>query len=170
MASAEPAATASDRLLELVGCLGREAGFAEVVESLTGGHAATLDGVWARPVRWWPPAGRPGPGDAGVVCPQIDQVDELIDDLALFTRLKPERFPASESFDRATHDEVFGERLHLLKLLRSAGGPELVVSSIQSLLQPVPSREELGGVPGGSASAMRSRSQSFPDGWWKTVF
>ena len=144
MASAEPAATASDRLLELVGCLGSEAGFAEVVESLAGGHAATLDGVWGSSCALVAAtlAAR-APATLAVVCPQIDQVDELIDDLALFTRLKPERFPASESFDRAAHDEVFGQRLHLLKLLEDAGGPKLVVTSIQSLLQPVPSREDL---------------------------
>ena len=172
MASAEPAATASDRLLELVGCLGSEAGFAEVVESLAGGHAATLDGVWGSSCALVAATlAASAPATLAVVCPQIDQVDELIDDLALFTRLKPERFPASESFDRAAHDEVFGQRLHLLKLLEDAGGPKLVVTSIQSLLQPVPSREDLARH---TRTAPRRRFDgrrgAWPDGWWKTVF
>ena len=46
MANAETVAAASGRLLELVGRLERHEGFAEVVESLGQGHAATLDGVW----------------------------------------------------------------------------------------------------------------------------
>ena len=142
MANADTAATASDRLLELVGCLEREAGFAEVVESLEEGHAATLDGVWGSSCALVAAAlAAHAPATLLVVCPQIDQVDELIDDLALFTRLTPERFPAAESFDRAAHDEVFGQRLQLLKLLQAPAAPKLVVTSIQSLLQPVPSRE-----------------------------
>ena len=144
MANAERAATASDRLLELVGCLEREAGFAEIVGSLTEGHAATLDGVWGSSCALVAAAlAAHAPATLLAVCPRIDRVDELIDDLALFTRLKPERFPASESFDRTTHDEVFGERLRLLKLLQGPATPKLVVTSIQSLLQPVPSRETL---------------------------
>jgi transcription-repair coupling factor (superfamily II helicase) len=152
MANAERASTASDRLLELVGCLEREAGFVEVVDSLTGGHAATLDGVWGSSCALAAAAlAAHAPATLLVVCPQIDQVDELIDDLALFTRLEPVRFPAAESFDREVRDEVFGQRLHLLKMLETLldkpavapVAPKLVVTSIQSLLQPVPSRETL---------------------------
>jgi transcription-repair coupling factor (superfamily II helicase) len=144
MANADSAATASDRLLELVGCLERQQGFAEVVGSLTGGHAATLDGVWGSSCALVAATlAAHVPATLVVVCPQVDQVDELIDDLALFTRLSPERFAASESFEQAVQDEVFGQRLHVLKLLQSADAPTLVVTSIQSLLQPVPSRETL---------------------------
>jgi transcription-repair coupling factor (superfamily II helicase) len=144
MANADTAAIASDRLLELVGCLEREAGFAEVVESLREGHAATLDGVWGSSCALVAAAlAAHAPATLLAVCPQMGQVDELIDDLALFTRLRPARFPAAESFDRATQDEVFGERLQLLKLLPGGDAPKLVVTSIQSLLQPVPSRQTL---------------------------
>ena len=144
MANADTATFASDRLIQLVQCLDHEAGFAEVVGSLKGGHAATLDGVWGSSCALVAAAlAAHAPATLLVVCPQIDQVDDLVDDLTLFTRLNPERFPASESSDRATHDEVFGERLRLLKLLRGTTVPRLVVTSIQSLLQPVPSRQTL---------------------------
>ena len=144
MANAETAAVASGRLLQLVGCLQREAGFAEVVESLQEGHAATLDGVWGSSCALVAAAlAVHAPATLLVVCTQIAQVDELSDDLALFTPLRPARFPAAESFDRATQDEVFGERLQLLKALPGDEAPKLVVTSIQSLLQPVPSRETL---------------------------
>ncbi len=46
MAHADAATDAAGQLLELVGLLERQEGFAEVVESLQAGHAATLDGVW----------------------------------------------------------------------------------------------------------------------------
>ena len=95
MASADVAAVASDRLLELVGCLERQEGFAEVVDSLSGGQAATLDGVWGSSCALAAAAlAAHAPAALVVICPQVDQVDELIDDLALFTRLKPDRFPA----------------------------------------------------------------------------
>jgi transcription-repair coupling factor (superfamily II helicase) len=145
MANADSAATASDRLLELVGCLERQKGFAEVVGSLHGGHAATLDGVWGSSCALVAATlAAQAPATLVVVCPQVDQVDEIIDDLTLFTRLSPERFAASESFEGAVQDEVFGQRLHVLKLLQSADAPKLAVTSIQALLQPVPSRETLG--------------------------
>jgi transcription-repair coupling factor (superfamily II helicase) len=168
MADADMAATQSDRLLELVGCLEREAGFAEVVESLSQGHAATLDGVWGSSSALVAAAlAAHAPATLLVVCPRIEQVDQLLAEAALFTRLKAERFPASESFERSELDDVFGERLHLLKLLQRAtatqppaaapasaappspalpkppAAPKLVIASIQSLLQPVPSRETL---------------------------
>ena len=144
MANAERAATASDRLLELAGCLRSEAGFAEVVKSLMEGHAATLDGVWGSSCALVAAAlADRVPAALVVVCPQIEDVDELIDDLALFTHLKPERFPAAESFDGAEYDDVFGQRLHLLKMLQSNVPPKIVATSVQSLLQPVPSRETL---------------------------
>jgi transcription-repair coupling factor (superfamily II helicase) len=147
MANDDTAATASGRLLELAGCLGSEAGFVEVVESLARGHAATLDGVWGSSCALVAASlAIQVPATLVVVCPQIDQVDGLIDDLALFTRFKPARFPASESLDRTAHDEVFGERLHVLKLLQGPTAPKLIVTSIQSLLQPVPSRENLAGL------------------------
>ena len=107
--------------MELAGRLERQEGFAEVVESLAGGHAATLDGVWGSSCALVAATlAAHAPATLVVVCPQVEQVDELIDDLALFTRLKPERFPAWESPERPIHDEVFGQRVHLLKLLEGA--------------------------------------------------
>jgi len=144
MADAEQAANASDRLLGLVGCLRSEVGFAEVVQSLIEGHAATLDGVWGSSCALVAAAlADHVPASLVVVCPQVEQVDDLIDDLALFTPLKPERFSALETFDGAEYDDVFGQRLHLLKMLQADVPPKIVATSIQSLLQPVPSRETL---------------------------
>ncbi|MBN2476379.1 MAG: transcription-repair coupling factor [Pirellulales bacterium] len=146
MAGAATATTTSDRLFELAERLERHEGFAEVVESLAAGHAATLDGVWGSSCALVAAvlAAR-APGPVVVVCPQVDQADELVDDLALFSAITPERFPAWESLpdERVIHDEVFGDRVRLLKLLQGADPPKLVATSIQSLLQPVPDRQSL---------------------------
>ncbi len=138
----------SDRLLELVRRTERQEGFAEVVASLRAGHAATLDGVWGSGCALAAATlATEGSGPLVVICPHLDDVDEMVDDLGLFTRLTPERFPAWETLptEHLVYDDVFGERLRLLKLLGGAEPPRLITTCIQSLLQPVPDRESLAG-------------------------
>lgn len=170
MASETTAFAEGQRLLELSRRLEQQEGFAEVVESLKEGHAATLDGVWGSSCALVAAAlAAHAPAVLVVVCPEVVQVDELIEDLALFAHLTPERFPAWDSLpsERVVHDEVFGDRVRLLKLLeegselffrdgprdqppsppaplpKGEGSLKLLVTSIQSLLQPVPDRQAL---------------------------
>jgi len=146
MVGAVTVTVGSDRLFELVELLGRQEGFEEVVASLRAGHAATLDGVWGSACALVAAAlAQHAPKTLVVVSPHSDDIDDLLDDLALFTRLTPERFPAWESVlsERVIHDEVFGDRVRLLKLLQGHDAPDLVATSIQSLLQPVPDRRTL---------------------------
>lgn len=143
MTNAETAADASGRLFELVGRLDRQEGFAEVVESMRAGHAATLDGVWGSSCALAAAAlAVHAPASLVVVCPVEEQADELIDDLALFTQFEPERFPACETLSPPPGDEDFGRRIRLLKRL-DGSPPKIIVAGIQALLQPVPSRETL---------------------------
>ena len=97
MVIADTAATVSDRLLELVGRLERQEGFAEVVDSFKGGMRRLWTESGARPAPVAAALAAHAPASLVVVCPHVDQVDELIDDLALFTPRWPERFPAWES-------------------------------------------------------------------------
>jgi transcription-repair coupling factor (superfamily II helicase) len=146
MADAVSVATAPGRLLKLTERIERQEGFAEVVESLKSGHAATLDGVWGSSCALVAAVlAAHAPRTLVVVCPQVDQVDDLVDDLALFTQIAPQRFPAWQRLpgDQVIHDEVLGDRLRVLKLLQGDGAPKLIATSIQSLLQPVPGREEI---------------------------
>ncbi len=134
---------ASTRLLDLIGRLDQHGGFREVVASLEAGHAATLDGVWGAACSL--AAARLAehcPATLLVVCPEPDGVDPLVDDLALFTTLTPQRFPAGETLSpsQVLRDEAFGERLSLLKRLTGGQEPRILVADIQSLLQPVPDR------------------------------
>src|SRR5438552_18980328 len=98
MSSAAPALVpAADRLIELVGRLAAQQGFAEVVASLTSGHSATVGGVWGSSCALVAAALAPHvPGPLVVVCPRTDDLDDFCDDLALFSPVKPERFPAWE--------------------------------------------------------------------------
>ncbi len=140
------AGNASSRLRELIGRLDRHGGFRELVASLEAGHAATLDGVWGAACSL--AAARLAehcPATLLMVCPEPSGVDPLTDDLALFTSLEPGRFPAWEAVGarQAIHDEVFGERLRMLKRLAGGDAPQILVAGIQSLLQPVPDRDRL---------------------------
>jgi transcription-repair coupling factor (superfamily II helicase) len=143
MAEAEISSSAADRLMELVGRLAAQDDFGEVVRELQSGHAGTFDGVWGSSCALLAAAlvGK-GTGPLVVICPAPGDADDFFDDFGLFSRSAPERFPALEvlSGDRVLLDEVFGDRVRVLKRLAGAGPPEIVVTSAAALLQPVPSR------------------------------
>ncbi|HEY1600583.1 MAG TPA: transcription-repair coupling factor [Pirellulales bacterium] len=141
---------APGRLPDLAGYIEAAPGFADVTKSLQAGHGATLDGVWGSSCALVAAAlAGHAPGPLVIVCAHPGDVDDFLDDLSLFSPLDPARFPSWESTgaDQLLHDEVFGDRVRLLKQLTSASPagllPRLIVTSIQGLLQPVPSRERL---------------------------
>ncbi len=152
--------TAPERLQELVGRLEAHRGFAEVLASLQAGHASTLGGVWGSSCALVAASlTRHAPGPLVVVYPHIDDLDDFGDDLALFSPARPQRFPAweRETDDELVYDEIYGERLRLLKQLAGPEPPPLVVTSIQSLLQPVPSREKLAAADAPPGARRRAR-------------
>jgi transcription-repair coupling factor (superfamily II helicase) len=159
------------RLRELAANLGLHRGFADVVASLQAGHGGTLGGVWGSSRALVAAAlARESPGPLVVVAPHPGEIDSIARDLVLFTDLPIAEFPAweSEPGERVVHDEIYGGRLRVLKELASfregeapaelgavnangsAGAspsqlmpPPILVTSIQSLLQPVPRRDAL---------------------------
>jgi len=158
MDEAQLVAEASDRLVELSRCLEAHEDFDRVIAALRRGEPATLDGVWGSACALVAAElTRRSGGPLVVVCPKQDDVDDFCDDLSLFSTVSPERFPAWETDpgEQIVHDEIYGDRLRTLKLLLSAAPaameptpatmPAVVVTSIQSLLQPVPGREAVGG-------------------------
>src|SRR5689334_17877389 len=97
MSDTQTAVTASDRLRELVGRLEAQGGFASVIESLQAGHACTLGGVWGSSCALVAASlVRHASAPVVAVWPHIDDLDDFCDDLALFSDIKPERFPAWE--------------------------------------------------------------------------
>ncbi len=143
MAEVDIPSSASDRLFELVGRLAAQDDFGEVVRELQSGHAGTFDGVWGSSCALLAAAlAGKGPSSLVVVCPTPDGADDLLDDFGLFSKCTPDRFPALEALsgDRVLLDDVFGERVRVLKRLAGNQRPEIVVTSTAALMQPVPSR------------------------------
>ena len=147
-------------LADLVGRLERQQGFAEVLASLAQGHSGTLGGVWGSSCALVAASlASHSPGPLVVVCAHGDTLDDFAADLTLFSDRAVEQFPAWESNprERKLYDEIYGDRMRLLKRLQAqqaiatpaapqstdASPPPLIVTSIQSLLQPVPRRETL---------------------------
>ncbi len=155
MTNALPAAGASGRVRELPGHLTAHPGFVDAVAALSRGEDVTWDGVWGSSCALVAAAlVQHVAGMLVIVSPHQDDADAFCDDLKLFSEIPAERFPAWEADpgERILHDEIYGERLRTLKRLLDAtaatsGAGEtplkLIVTSIQSLLQPTPSRDLL---------------------------
>ncbi|MCA9146433.1 MAG: DEAD/DEAH box helicase, partial [Planctomycetales bacterium] len=144
-------ATNELRLRELPRSLSRQADFADAVQSLRVGSGATFDGVWGSSSALLAAAlSAHASGPLVLVAAKPADADLLADDLQLFTGEAPLRFPAweTEPNERVIQDENFGERLRTLKYLlhdlphlaKPISAP-IFVTSVQSLLQPTPSRE-----------------------------
>jgi len=81
-----------------------------------------------------------------VVLPHARNLDAFCDDLALFTDVPVEQFPAweTDAGERLLQDEIYAQRLRVLKRLQQEGDPpRIVVTAIQSLMQPGPSPDDL---------------------------
>src|SRR6476646_3092127 len=139
----------SARLDQLAERLDAQEGYAEAIASLAAGHGAALGGVWGSSCALVAASlARHAPAALVVDVAHAGEVDDFCDDLAVFDSAAPERFPAWETApgESELQDEAHGERLRVLKLLASdspKAGLQLVVTSIQALLQPVPARELL---------------------------
>src|SRR3569623_3282765 len=141
MTKAEFEVNATERLQQLVGLLEGSEGFAEVVASLRAGHGATLDGVRGSSSALVAAAlAEHCPQALVVVCPHQGDIDEFVDDLLVFTSRSAETFPVWVTLpsEHKLGDEVTGDRVRLLKQLRDEPAGRLVLTSIQSLVQPVP--------------------------------
>jgi transcription-repair coupling factor (superfamily II helicase) len=133
-------------LTELVPLVEACEGFTDVVQALRRGDQAAIDGTWGSACALAAAAlARHAPAGVVLVVPHVSDVDDLADDLATFSGITTATFPAWESTpgEQLLADEVFGQRLRLLKALDSSSPPRIIVTSIQALLQPVPSREQL---------------------------
>ena len=140
------AAAASERMRQLDCRLFDWAGFGECVAALEAGRPATFDGVWGSSCALVASAlaSRAG-GPVVVVCPTQNEADEFLADLLLFSSRIAEPFPAWETAlgEGVVEDEAHGQRLALLKRLRQSPDAPLIVTSIQALLQPVPSPADI---------------------------
>jgi transcription-repair coupling factor (superfamily II helicase) len=124
----------------------KAAGFPESLAALKNGRAATIDGAWGSAAGLISAAlGLHAPTTLVIVLAHMGDVDDFRDDVAVFSGITPEVFPAWEKLPREQDatDEVSGKRLRVLGRLAGALPPRLVVAPFQALLQPVPRREVL---------------------------
>lgn len=139
--------SAACELHELAAQLERQSGFAEVLSSLAAGNGGTFGGVWGSSCALTAAAlARSCSGPLVVVLPHARDLDAFVDDLALFSPASTAQFPAweTDAGERVLHDEIYGQRLHVLKALHDGRGQgTLIVTAIQSLMQPVPSADAL---------------------------
>ena len=125
--ASRPRPRAADRLRELAAHLDLHRGFADVVASLEAGHGGTLGGVWGSSRALVAAAlARSCPGPLVVVAPHPGEIDAIARDLALFSDAPVAEFPAweAEPGERVVHDEIYGERLRVLKAAGGAGSRE----------------------------------------------
>ncbi len=152
-------------LSDLARFLEQQDGFAEVLAELQAGRQGTFDGaVGSSCALLAVSLALHAPGPLVVVCCSEDSADAVAEDMLLFAAGNPLRFPAWESApnEHSVHDEIYGERLRALKQLHAwcaetdrprarkppSGGPpvldRIVVTSVQSFMQPVPDRQAIG--------------------------
>lgn len=149
LARGQPAA--GPALAELVGRIEQQQDFSGVLASLAAGNSGTLGGVWGSSCALVAATlAAHTPRTLVVVCAHADDLDDFTADLALFTARPTVAFPAWERnpSEQLVYDEIYGDRLRLLKQLRTSAKMAeslgfIIVTSIQSLLQPVPRRGTL---------------------------
>lgn len=137
-----------ERLLSLPSQLERATDFAETIASLKSGHGATFDGVWGSSRALITAAlAAHCPTTLVVVLPEATEIDGYLDDMAMFSTVDGVAFPTQEVSpgDGSFNDEASGQRLRLLKQLVASTQPQpVVVTSIQSLMQRLPTPADLG--------------------------
>lgn len=121
-------------------------GFDSLSAALKASHAGVIDGAWGSSGALSLAAlGQRAPSTLLVVLGFARDADCWLEDLTSFSGIRPALFPAWENLPTETTlvDEIFGQRLRLLKQLAAGETPRFVVTTIQALVQPVPDRAQL---------------------------
>jgi transcription-repair coupling factor (superfamily II helicase) len=110
-------------------------------------RAVTASGLWGSSVAAVVAAIRAESNDPVLlICGHLDEADDLADDVELFTTIRPEVIPALELGGGLgqVSEEQASNRLRIISRLDEAGDqPGIIVAPIHSLMQSVPSREQL---------------------------
>jgi transcription-repair coupling factor (superfamily II helicase) len=133
-------------LSELPAWLEASDGFAPLVDALKQGRAVTVDGTWNSSAALVAATlGRHAPRTLLVVLAHARSLDPWSEDLFHFTGQRPTLFPAWDAMPDAdtVFDEVGSQRMRVLKQLDGDRPPTFLLATIQSLQQPVPTREQL---------------------------
>jgi transcription-repair coupling factor (superfamily II helicase) len=160
--AALPEVAAAERMRRLERSLWESEGFGEAVAELAAGRPATFDGAWGSSCALLAAGlAKGGQEDSSsppraeyvvAVLPTQREADEFTADLELFTAERPLLYPAWERDpdEQVVQEESFGERLRTIKRLlaksENGQGTQLLVTSIQALLQPSTERATIESV------------------------
>lgn len=128
------------QLTDLAARIADQPGFADVLSALRAGHDSTIDGAWGSSGALVIAAlAREAPSGIVVLLPHEKDVDAFAADLGAFG-IEPQVFPSWAALpnELTVIDPVLANRLRVLRSLESAAPPQIMVTTIQALLQPVP--------------------------------
>ncbi len=131
------------QLTDLPSRLMAQPGMSEVVDLLTAGREATIDGAWGScSALVAATLCEKAPASLVVVLPHEKDVDGYRADLAAFG-FEPLWFPSWAALPQELSiiDPVLASRLRVLRAFESDQPPKVVVTTIHALLQPVPTKE-----------------------------
>jgi transcription-repair coupling factor (superfamily II helicase) len=146
MPDPSPAAPPFETLTDVSRIVQAAEGYEMVRAALLGRCSATVDGAWGSSAALVTATlAREVPHTLLVVIAHPHDTDGWTDDLASFGGTPPQYFPAWEHLpdDTTLIDEVAGQRLCALKALEGITPPRCILTTIQALIQPVPSRDQL---------------------------
>jgi transcription-repair coupling factor (superfamily II helicase) len=146
MTTVTPHARSEQRLRELGERISQRADFVSCCERLRSGAATSFDEVWGSACALLVGAlHRHFPRIVLVTSDQKAQ-DDLYDDLSTFISGTLARLPTCSTGIGQTVvvDQEYGDRLRLLKQILSGDQPNVIVTAVQGILQPVPSRSAVG--------------------------
>lgn len=130
------------QLTDLAARLMAQQGMDEVVSLLRAGRDATIDGAWGSSGALTAVAlSQQAPKTVVVVLPHERDVDGYRADMLAFG-VEPQVFPAWSALPQELNiiDPVLANRLRVLRTFESVAPPRAIVTTIQAILQPVPSK------------------------------
>ncbi|MFO1021333.1 MAG: transcription-repair coupling factor [Planctomycetales bacterium] len=131
---------------DLVPLVAGQPGYAEIVAALQRGESATIDGAWGSACALVSASlVTQATQSLLIVLPRLSDVDEFAYDLAGFLGTDPVILPAWEARprERLAYDPILGARLAVARKCRDAQPPDVIVTSLAGLLQPLPAQEVL---------------------------
>ena len=145
MSTVTPHAAAEARLRELVESVYSLTDFSDCCAAIRSGQPASFDEVWGSSCALLTAALAKHFSRLIVITQDIKTQDDLFDDLATFWSESIQRLPTCSTGIGAgvVVDQEYGDRLRMLKQLVTGNQPSIIVASVQSILQPVPSRESV---------------------------
>ena len=134
-------------LRQLPAQLAADTDFRKCLEALKERQPVTFDSVWGSSCALLVSSILKSSPNILIVTSDGKTQDRLIDDLPTFHDGSIERLPAclTSNESTVTVDHEFGDRLRLVKSLAAGDANPIIVASVPSLLQPLPSRASLDG-------------------------